>query len=240
MLITLDGQSQGAGRMPTPGMPQYPLQGVGPFQPSPVQYLQQQQPNTGAYQTNAGIGFPPHRTGGQFQPNPPQVQIPGNSGQFQPPGQQGTGVQFQSNAGQQGYGWQQTGGFGGAPPQTPPDIELKTLENNVVQLETALSGLERELVHFLNREEFITYSVCNKVLDPRSTLDEDEKAGELVKGIKKRVKQDSASYYAFLNELKRHGKRYQPIISKLEAEYAKLQGAGTPGEWVSVHTWPDL
>ena len=133
---------------------------------------------------------------------------------------------------QQGYGWQQTGGpqgFGGAPPQTPPDIEIKTLDNNVVQLETVLSGLERELVHFLNREEFITDSVCNKVLDPRSSLDEDEKAGELVKGIKKRVKQDSASYYTFLNELKRHGKRYQPIISKLEAEYAKLQGAGTPG-----------
>ena len=227
--------------MPTPGMPQYPLQGVGQFQPSPGQYPQQQQPNTGAYQTNAGIGFPHHRTSGQFQPNPPQVELQGNSGQFQSPGQQGTGVQFQT--GQQEYGWQQPGGpqgFGGAPPQTPPDIELKTLENNVVQLETALSGLERELVHFLNREEFITDSVCNKVLDPRSSLDEDEKAGELVKGIKKRVKQDSTSYYTFIDELKRHGKRYQPIISKLEAEYAKLQGAGTPGGWVSVHAWPNL
>ena len=87
-------------------------------------------------------------------------------------------------------------------------------------------------MYFLNREEFITDGVCNKVLDPRSSLDEDEKAGELVKGIKKRVKQDNTSYYTFLNELKRHGKRYQPIISKLEAEYAKLQGASAPGELV--------
>ena len=51
--------------------------------------------------------------------------------------------------------------------------------------------LVKEMVHFLKREEFISDSVYNKVLDPQYMLDEVEKAGELVKGIKKRVKQDT-------------------------------------------------
>lgn len=116
----------------------------------------------------------------------------------------------------------------------PPDIELKTLENCVESLELALSRLERGVVYFLNREGFINESIQDRVLDPRSLLDEKEKAGELVKEIRKRVKQDSQSYYTFLNELKRYGKLYQPAVNTLEAEYAKLQGGGTPGEWVSM------
>ena len=108
-------------------------------------------------------------------------------------------------------------------------MELKTLENCVVPLEVALSDLQRELVHFLKCKEFITDEVCDIVLDPRYMLSEVEKAGKLVKGIKKRVKQDHTSYYTFLSELKRHGKKYQPIITKLEAEYARQEDMATQG-----------
>lgn len=254
-------QSQAMGQF-QPSTDWYPQQ----QQPNTGAYQPQFQPNLTPFQPNAGelpqpgpgqFGLPNigqlHRTDEQFQLKSTQFQPPGNSRQFQPPGQfqqQAIGEQpntdQQEYGGHQGYGgWQgyrgqhsgqQPQGFIGAPPQTPPGIELNTLKNCVESLELALSGLERSLVHFLNREEFINDSIHNRVLDPRSSLDENEKAGELVRAIRKRVKQDSTSYYTFLNKLRQYGKRYQPIIDKLEAEYAKLQSAGTQGqgEWVSM------
>jgi hypothetical protein len=100
-------------------------------------------------------------------------------------------------------------------------------------METAFTGLEREVVHFLYRENFISESVRNRVLSPGSGWGEEEKAGELVKGVTKRVKQAPTSYYTLVNELKRYGKRYQPILSKLEAEYA--QQANLAGEFYTLY-----
>ena len=82
-------------------------------------------------------------------------------------------------------------------------------------------GLERDLVHFLTTEGFIVEAVRDdKVLNPCSSLDDAEKAGELVKWIKKRVKQDPQSYHVLICRLKEGGNLYRPIVNTLEEEYS--------------------
>lgn len=102
--------------------------------------------------------------------------------------------------------------------------ELKTIEKCTPELETALSGLERSFVHFLAQEGFISNDVSGMVLEPRSVLTEEEKAGELVKAIKRRVKLDANSYHTLLNRFKEDGNLYRPIVTKLEREYSELIG----------------
>jgi hypothetical protein len=117
----------------------------------------------------------------------------------------------------------------------PSDVEFKTIKFCTTPMEIAFTNLEREVVHFLNRENFINDSVCIKVLDAVSVLGEEDKAWELVKGVRQRVKEDPGSYYTLVNELKRHGRKYQPILSKLEAEYARQKSlAGSQGEHYSA------
>ena len=94
------------------------------------------------------------------------------------------------------------------------------------QLETALWGLDRELVHFLNQEHFINDDVEDKVLNPRSMLTEADNALELLKWIKNRVKQDPPSYHVLLGRLKQSGNLYKPIVKQVEAEYARQNSQG--------------
>jgi hypothetical protein len=101
------------------------------------------------------------------------------------------------------------------------DVEFKTVKFCTTQLQTAFTHLAGEVVHFLNNENFISDSVHEEVLDPRSVLKEEQKAWELVKGVRQRVKEDPGSYSTLVNELKRYEKRYQPILKQLEAEYAQ-------------------
>ena len=103
-------------------------------------------------------------------------------------------------------------------------IELTTIRNLAPELETALLGVDRSLVHYLNREGFVEDDVCDDVLNPRSTLRESEKAGELVKAIRKRVKQEPQNFHMLLNHLKECGTRYQPIMKKLDKEFEQLKG----------------
>ena len=95
-------------------------------------------------------------------------------------------------------------------------------------------GLERDLVHFLTTEGFIIEAVRNEVLDPCSSLDEAEKAGELVKRIKNRVKQDPQSYDILICQLKEGGNHYRPIVKTLEEEYASHV---TKGLYVYCTAW---
>jgi hypothetical protein len=99
--------------------------------------------------------------------------------------------------------------------------ELKTLEKCTPQLETAFKEVERDLVHFLLDECFISSDVHDEVLEPRTLLNKSEKAGKLVKSIKNRVKQDPSSYHTLIDELKRRGRRCDPIVKILEEEYNK-------------------
>jgi hypothetical protein len=106
-------------------------------------------------------------------------------------------------------------------PARAPTIELRTIISSTPQLEIAFTNLEREMVHFLNHENFINNGVYNEVLRPGSVWTEEQMAGELVRGVRNRVQQDPRSYNTLVNELERYGNRYQPILSQLEAEYAR-------------------
>lgn len=100
--------------------------------------------------------------------------------------------------------------------------ELVTIERCTSQLETALMGHDRELLHYLREEGIITGSIHDTILNPASLLSEAEKAGELVKWIGNRVKQDSQSFHLLVRHFKQAGNLYQPILNKLEAKYAQL------------------
>ena len=99
----------------------------------------------------------------------------------------------------------------------PPSAEFMTVEHCTVPLETALSDLERELVHFLCQNDFISDDVRDKVLNPVSVLSKKEKTVEVVRWIKKKVMRDPESYHVLMRKLQQGGRRYQPIIIKLEA-----------------------
>ena len=79
--------------------------------------------------------------------------------------------------------------------------------------------MEREFAHFLHTEGFIPDNIRDKILAPVSVFSEEDKAGELVKWIKKRVKQDRASYHVLVNQMTLYGARYRPIL--LGAEYVR-------------------
>ena len=92
--------------------------------------------------------------------------------------------------------------------------ELRTLKACTPQLETALKGLDSGLVHFLNHNSFITDDVMDNVRNPVTMLNEADKAWELVRWIKNRVKQDPPSYHVLLGRLKQSGNLYKPILYK--------------------------
>jgi hypothetical protein len=99
--------------------------------------------------------------------------------------------------------------------------ESRTLENCTTPLEIAFRGMEREFVYFLRKKDFITKIVQNRILAPVSVLSEEEKAGELVKWIKIRVKQDPVSYNVFLSHMMLYGNRYRPILNTLGKEFVE-------------------
>ena len=103
-------------------------------------------------------------------------------------------------------------------------IELTTIRNLASELETALHGVDRNLLYYFNKEGFITDDVCDDVLNPRSVLREGEKAGELVRAIKNRVKQEPHKYHLLVDHLMSVGKCYYPIVRKLKEEFKKFEG----------------
>ena len=125
--------------------------------------------------------------------------------------------------------------------------ELKTIKKCAPDLETTLSGLEREFIHFLAQEGFISDQVSGDVLDPRSILTDEQKAGLLVQGIKRRVQLDANSYHILLEHFKNGGNLYKPIVRKLEQAYSEIihrNGQSTPcgsqshagqGKYYSLH-----
>ena len=100
--------------------------------------------------------------------------------------------------------------------------ELEAVRKCTSHLETALKMLDRELVHFLRDEGFVTDNVHDDILTPRSMLTEAERAGELVKWIKNRVKQDPRSFHLLLQYFRQRGALYKPIVNELSAEYLTI------------------
>ena len=105
--------------------------------------------------------------------------------------------------------------------------ELEAVRKCTSHLETALKALDRELVHFLRDEGFVTDDVHDDLLTPRTMLTEAERAGELVKWIKNRVKQDPRSFHLLLQHFRRRGALYKPIVNELSAEYLTIVASCT-------------
>ena len=105
--------------------------------------------------------------------------------------------------------------------------ELRTIKTCTPQLETALKGVDRELIHFLHGEGFFHDDVRDKILNPVTLLTEAQKAGELVRWITNRVWQDSQSYHTLVNWLKLHGNHYRPIVTILRDEFAQQSSSLT-------------
>ena len=100
-------------------------------------------------------------------------------------------------------------------------VEFKTVKKCTVPMETALKGLDRNMVDFLYQNVFITDDVCDQVLSAKSSLSVADKVYELVKGIKNRVKQDKGSYFVLVGGLTQGGVLYKPIVNTLTEEYQK-------------------
>jgi hypothetical protein len=100
--------------------------------------------------------------------------------------------------------------------------ELKALRKCATLMDAALEVMDRDLVHYLRNEGFITNDAHNEVLSPQSMLTKAQKAGELVKGIENRVKQDPKSFHILLNRFKQSGILFEPIRRKLTDEYRLL------------------
>jgi hypothetical protein len=107
--------------------------------------------------------------------------------------------------------------------------ELRTLKECTPELETALRGLERGLVQFLDGKGFFIDGAAERILNPVTLLPLDERVGELVTCIKHRVGQYPPSYHVLLDRLKEGGKYYEPIVGILEVEFTKQTQPSKPG-----------
>jgi hypothetical protein len=97
-----------------------------------------------------------------------------------------------------------------------PELELVTQCTS--DLETALWQLDKDLVHFMRDEGFILDATHDEILAPQSMMTDAQRAGDLVKCIRNRVKQDSASFHLLLRYFKKRGAFYEPVVKKLTAE----------------------
>ena len=115
-------------------------------------------------------------------------------------------------------------------------IEFKTVRKCSPSLETALKGLDRNMVDFLYQNGFITSDVCSTVLDPVTLLTPADKACKLVEGIKDRVDLDKESYKVLFGGLVQGGVLYQPIVNILTEEYQRQLMLQAPSTSVHVPT----
>lgn len=123
-------------------------------------------------------------------------------------------------------------------PQSPFDsIELRTVQKCIPVLESALIGLERNFVHFLHAEGFLSDNVHDEILNPRSMLSESDKTGEVVRQIVRRVKLDPQCYHTLLYSFKSRGNIYRPIVNKMEFEFSmELSGKHSKGDYMHGKT----
>jgi hypothetical protein len=105
-----------------------------------------------------------------------------------------------------------------------PTPELKAVRKCASHLEAALMVPNRDLVHFLRDQGFVSDEVHDKVLTPHIMWSEVEKSGELVKWITNRIKMDCTSFHILLHRLKQSGVLFEPTVTKLIAEYHTAGG----------------
>ena len=90
-------------------------------------------------------------------------------------------------------------------------VESKVVQKCTSELEMALNEPETGFVHFLREKGFINENIADRILNPKASLDDDQKARTLVRMIKNRIKLDAMSYHTLLNEFKRRGAFYSQL-----------------------------
>lgn len=105
-------------------------------------------------------------------------------------------------------------------------MEYRTIVNCSRYLETALK-FDRDVVYFLNCEDFITQEVCDDVLHGRSMLTSAQKAGQLVTGIRNKVSLSPQYYSKLVEYLSQDRRKYGGIVDILDREYQKQWQKGS-------------
>ena len=100
-------------------------------------------------------------------------------------------------------------------------MEYLTLLHCTSKLEIALKD-KRDIVHFLECQNFILRELHDEVLDPKSTLSKTEKVGQLVEKIKDKILLDSNNYHLFVRELKINLRSFGEIVKIMDSEFMRI------------------
>ncbi len=103
--------------------------------------------------------------------------------------------------------------------------EYRTIVNCTKPLEAVLRSIDRDMVHLLNQEDFITQEVHDDVLNPRCILNNHQKAGELVTEIRNKVEESAKNYHVLVSHLRQSGRKYEAIVGILDREYNRQKCA---------------
>ncbi len=104
----------------------------------------------------------------------------------------------------------------------PYSPEYTVVSNCTSKLEKALKD-NRDIVHFLECNNFISKDIHDTVLSATCPLTTLEKSGKLVEKIRDKVELNSKNFYVLMKEFNSHKEIYQDIIDILELEM-KRQG----------------
>ncbi len=104
----------------------------------------------------------------------------------------------------------------------PYSPEYTVVSNCTSKLEKALRD-NRDIVHFLECNNFISKDIHDTVLSATCPLTTLEKSGKLVEKIRDKVELNSKNLYVLMKEFNSHKEMYQDIIDILELEM-KRQG----------------
>ncbi len=96
--------------------------------------------------------------------------------------------------------------------------EYATLDSCSDRLEIAFTR-DRDILHFLEQEG---YNIPDDVINPKSMLSDQEKAGLVVTAIKNKVSLNSRNYQKLLDHFHSNERVYGDIITILEQAYNKL------------------
>ena len=92
------------------------------------------------------------------------------------------------------------------------------------QLENTLQS-DRNIVHYLRRENFIPEDVYEDVLNPNSMLSAASKASELIYQVRLRVKKNTKHFHTFMDYLYQDRETYATLIKPLDDTYLSVSKA---------------
>ena len=101
--------------------------------------------------------------------------------------------------------------------------EYRTIVSCARQLKIFLGAVDRDIVLFLHQEGFITEEVYHEVLNPKSMLNNHQKAENLWTGIRNSVELSAQSFHTLMNHLRQGGKQYEHIVRILAEDYSRQE-----------------